>query len=251
MQVPEGFYTIAPGQMNPNSHYYLSFNVGYPNAYDRALGRTGGDIMVHGVCSSAGCFSMTDAQIGEIYAIAREAFNGGERAIQMQSYPLPHDRREPRQASARSQYRVLERAEERRRPFRGDEERAFGAGVRQALRLRRERGRRSRREQAVPDAAARRPGRGRRRRQGRERRRRRRRAGRQGRQAGAHRLPGRRPEPRLRRTRSGRQRSRRAGERADRDRARQLGQADSRRGEGRAPPTPSRRRRPRPPPQRR
>lgn len=87
-QVPEGFYTIAPGQMNPNSHYYLSFNVGYPNAYDRALGRTGGDIMVHGVCSSAGCFSMTDAQIAEIYAIAREAFNGGQRAIQMQSFPF-------------------------------------------------------------------------------------------------------------------------------------------------------------------
>ncbi len=87
-QVPEGFYTIAPGQMNPNSNYYLSFNVGYPNAYDRALGRTGGAIMVHGVCSSAGCFSMTDAQIGEIYAIAREAFNGGERAIQMQSFPF-------------------------------------------------------------------------------------------------------------------------------------------------------------------
>ncbi len=87
-QVPEGFYTIAPGQMNPNSNYYLSFNVGYPNAYDRALGRTGGAIMVHGVCSSAGCFSMTDAQIAEIYAIAREAFNGGERAIQMQSYPF-------------------------------------------------------------------------------------------------------------------------------------------------------------------
>jgi murein L,D-transpeptidase YafK len=87
-QVPEGFYTITPAQMNPNSHYYLSFNVGYPNAYDRALGRTGGDIMVHGICSSAGCFSMTDAQIGEIYAIAREAFNGGQRAIQMQSYPF-------------------------------------------------------------------------------------------------------------------------------------------------------------------
>ena len=87
-QVPEGFYTIAPGQMNPNSHYYLSFNVGYPNAYDRALGRTGGDIMVHGVCSSAGCYSMTDAQIGEIYAVAREAFNGGQSAIQMQSFPF-------------------------------------------------------------------------------------------------------------------------------------------------------------------
>jgi murein L,D-transpeptidase YafK len=87
-QVPEGFYTITPGQMNPNSNYYLSFNVGYPNAYDRAYGYTGGSIMVHGACSSAGCFSMTDEQIGEIYAIAREAFNGGQKAIQMQSLPF-------------------------------------------------------------------------------------------------------------------------------------------------------------------
>jgi len=87
-QVPEGFYSITPGQMNPNSAYYLSFNVGYPNALDRALGHTGGSIMVHGVCSSAGCFSMTDAQIAEIYAIAREGFNGGQPAIQMQSYPF-------------------------------------------------------------------------------------------------------------------------------------------------------------------
>ena len=74
--------------MNPHSAYYLSFNVGYPNAYDRAFGRTGGSIMVHGACSSAGCYSMTDAQIAEIYAIAREAFNGGQREIQMQSYPF-------------------------------------------------------------------------------------------------------------------------------------------------------------------
>jgi murein L,D-transpeptidase YafK len=87
-QVPEGFYTITPGQMNPNSAYYLSFNVGYPNALDRAEGHTGGSIMVHGACSSAGCFSMTDLQIEEIYAIAREAFAGGQRAIQMQSYPF-------------------------------------------------------------------------------------------------------------------------------------------------------------------
>ena len=87
-QVPEGFYTIAPNQMNPNSNYYLSFNVGYPNAYDKAWDRTGGNIMVHGVCSSAGCYSMTDAEIAEIYAIAREAFNGGQREIQMQSYPF-------------------------------------------------------------------------------------------------------------------------------------------------------------------
>ncbi|MCC0004460.1 MAG: murein L,D-transpeptidase [Methylobacteriaceae bacterium] len=87
-QVPEGFYAIAPSQMNPNSNYYLSFNVGYPNAFDRALGRTGGMIMVHGDCSSAGCFSMTDNQISEIYAIAREGFGGGQREIQLQSYPF-------------------------------------------------------------------------------------------------------------------------------------------------------------------
>ena len=87
-QVPEGFYTITPGQMNPNSAYYLSFNVGYPNAYDKAHGYTGGAIMVHGICSSAGCFSMTDEQIAEIYAIAREAFGGGQRAIQLQSMPF-------------------------------------------------------------------------------------------------------------------------------------------------------------------
>jgi len=88
MQVPEGFYSIAPGQMNPNSHYYLAFNVGYPNAYDRAYGRTGGNVMVHGVCSSAGCFSMTDDQVADIYAIARESFAGGQREIQLQSYPF-------------------------------------------------------------------------------------------------------------------------------------------------------------------
>jgi murein L,D-transpeptidase YafK len=62
-QAPEGFYTITPGQMNPNSQYYLSFDLGYPNAYDRAHGRTGAHLMVHGDCSSRGCYSMTDEQI--------------------------------------------------------------------------------------------------------------------------------------------------------------------------------------------
>ena len=88
MQVPEGFYAITPGQLNPNSHYYLAFNVGYPNAYDRAYGRTGGSVMVHGVCSSAGCFSMTDKQVDDIYAIGRDALRGGQREIQLQSYPF-------------------------------------------------------------------------------------------------------------------------------------------------------------------
>ncbi len=92
-QSPEGFYSITPAMMNPESHYYLSFNVGYPNAYDRAHGATGGSVMVHGICSSAGCFAMTDAQIADIYALARESFAGGQRAIQMQSYPFHMDAR--------------------------------------------------------------------------------------------------------------------------------------------------------------
>jgi murein L,D-transpeptidase YafK len=87
-QAPEGFYTITPGLMNPNSSYYLSFDTGFPNAVDRANGRTGRYLMVHGTCSSAGCFAMTDATIAEIYAIAREAFIGGQRSFQFQSYPF-------------------------------------------------------------------------------------------------------------------------------------------------------------------
>jgi murein L,D-transpeptidase YafK len=87
-QAPEGFYTITPGQMNPNSAYYLSFDTGYPNAYDRAHGRTGAHLMVHGTCSSAGCFAMTDEAIAEVYAVAREAFSGGQRGFQFQAYPF-------------------------------------------------------------------------------------------------------------------------------------------------------------------
>jgi len=85
---PEGFYAISPAQMNPNSSYYVSFNMGYPNAYDRSHGRTGAHLMVHGACSSAGCYSMTDDQIGEIYALVREAQNAGQKAVQMQALPF-------------------------------------------------------------------------------------------------------------------------------------------------------------------
>jgi murein L,D-transpeptidase YafK len=65
-QAPEGFYTITPGLMNPNSSQYLAINTGYPNAYDRANGLTGAFLMIHGGCSSAGCYAMTDEQIAEI-----------------------------------------------------------------------------------------------------------------------------------------------------------------------------------------
>ena len=85
---PEGFYPIAPRQMNPNSAYYLSFDTGFPNAYDRAQGATGSALMVHGTCSSMGCYAMTDRQVGEIFSLAREAFKGGQKAFQFQAYPF-------------------------------------------------------------------------------------------------------------------------------------------------------------------
>jgi murein L,D-transpeptidase YafK len=87
-QAPEGFYTITPGQMNPNSNYYLAFNLGFPNAYDKANDRTGEFLMVHGDCSSAGCYAMTDEQIQEIYALGRDSFLGGQKSFQVQAYPF-------------------------------------------------------------------------------------------------------------------------------------------------------------------
>jgi murein L,D-transpeptidase YafK len=87
-QSPEGFYTITPALLNPNSSYYLSFNTGFPNKFDRSYGRTGSDLMVHGDCSSRGCYAMTDDGIAEIYALARETFRGGNRSFQLQIYPF-------------------------------------------------------------------------------------------------------------------------------------------------------------------
>ncbi|MEZ5840100.1 MAG: murein L,D-transpeptidase family protein [Hyphomicrobiales bacterium] len=87
-QAPEGFYVITPGQMNPKSNYHLAFNLGFPNAFDRSYGRTGKFLMVHGACSSAGCYAMNDEQIQDIYAVARDAFDGGQREFQVHAFPF-------------------------------------------------------------------------------------------------------------------------------------------------------------------
>jgi murein L,D-transpeptidase YafK len=87
-QAPEGFYTVNFDQMNPRSKYHLAFNMGFPNTYDRAYGRTGSNLMVHGDCTSSGCYSMTDAVMQEIYILAREALSGGQSAFQIQAYPF-------------------------------------------------------------------------------------------------------------------------------------------------------------------
>lgn len=87
-QAPEGFYQVTAGAMNPNSSLFLSFNIGFPNAFDRAHKRTGTHLMVQGACSSQGCFAMTDEAISEVYTISREAFTAGQRSVQFQTYPF-------------------------------------------------------------------------------------------------------------------------------------------------------------------
>jgi murein L,D-transpeptidase YafK len=87
-QAPEGFYDIGPDQMNPNSSEYLAFNTGFPNAFDRSLGRTGSFLMVHGGCRSVGCYAMTDHAMEEIYGLVDEAFKGGQDKVQLQAFPF-------------------------------------------------------------------------------------------------------------------------------------------------------------------
>jgi len=87
-QAPEGFYRVANYQLNPKSQFHVAFNLGYPNAYDKSLGRTGDFLMVHGKCKSAGCYAMTDALIEEIYGLAREALKGGQQSFEVHAFPF-------------------------------------------------------------------------------------------------------------------------------------------------------------------
>lgn len=87
-QAPEGFYTVDKSALNPNSRWHRSFNLGFPNAYDRAHGRTGSFLMVHGGCGSVGCYAMTDPVISEIWNIVTRALDGGQKRYQVQVYPF-------------------------------------------------------------------------------------------------------------------------------------------------------------------
>src|SRR5215204_1034975 len=86
-QTREGFYTITPELMNPNSNFYLAINIGYPNSFDKANNRDGSALMIHGDCSSSGCYAMTDEQMSEIYSLARDSLLG-RPSFQVQAYPF-------------------------------------------------------------------------------------------------------------------------------------------------------------------
>ncbi len=87
-QAPEGFYMVDKTALNPNSRWYRSFNLGYPNSFDRAQGRTGSFLMVHGGCASVGCYAMTNAQMDEIWRLVNAALDGGQKQFQVQVYPF-------------------------------------------------------------------------------------------------------------------------------------------------------------------
>ena len=88
MQAPEGFYSVGRRALNPQSRFHLSFNLGYPNRYDRAHGRTGHSLMVHGYQVSAGCFAMTDYYVEEIYTLCAEAISNGQGSVPVHSFPF-------------------------------------------------------------------------------------------------------------------------------------------------------------------
>lgn len=87
-QAPEGFYAVAKSQLNPNSRWHRSFNLGFPNLYDRTHGRTGSFLMVHGGCGSVGCYAMTNAVIDEIWTLVTHALDAGQQRFQVQAYPF-------------------------------------------------------------------------------------------------------------------------------------------------------------------
>ena len=87
-QAPEGFYAVTKEELNPNSRWHRSFSLGFPNAFDRALGRTGSFIMVHGGCQSVGCFAMTNDVVDEIWRLVTAALDQGQPAFNVQVFPF-------------------------------------------------------------------------------------------------------------------------------------------------------------------
>lgn len=87
-QAPEGFYTVDKDALNPNSRMHLSFNLGFPNVYDRSKGRTGSFLMVHGGCASIGCYAVTDDVVDELWAFVTEALDSGQERIPVHAFPF-------------------------------------------------------------------------------------------------------------------------------------------------------------------
>lgn len=87
-QSPEGFYSVGPSQLHTKGRWPRSLDIGYPNTFDRAHDRTGSYILVHGGCTTTGCYAMTNAQMEEIYALSDAALQGGQDSIPVHVFPF-------------------------------------------------------------------------------------------------------------------------------------------------------------------
>lgn len=87
-QSPEGLYSIGRRQLHRSARWRRSLDLGYPNAFDRGHARTGSYVLLHGGCTSTGCFAMTDPVIDEIFHLSRAALRRGQRRIQVHVFPF-------------------------------------------------------------------------------------------------------------------------------------------------------------------
>ena len=87
-QAPEGFYTLTHAQLHHVGRWPKSLHLGFPNLYDQSLARTGSSILVHGGCSSVGCFAMTNPVMDEIHLIASAAMDSGQDHIPVHVFPF-------------------------------------------------------------------------------------------------------------------------------------------------------------------
>ncbi len=87
-QSPEGFYTITNRQLHYSGRWPRSLNIGFPNAFDRSLLRTGSYILIHGGCSSVGCYAMTNPVIAEVFGLVRAALRAGQDHVPVHVFPF-------------------------------------------------------------------------------------------------------------------------------------------------------------------
>ena len=87
-QTPEGFYEVTRKQLHLIGRHPRSLNLGFPNAFDKVNLRTGSYILVHGGCSSVGCFAMTNSVVAEIYDLAERALKGAQDKVNVHVFPF-------------------------------------------------------------------------------------------------------------------------------------------------------------------
>jgi len=87
-QSPEGLYSIGSGQLHRSGRWRRSLDIGFPNTFDKAHGRTGSYILVHGGCTTTGCYAMTDPAMEEIFTLSEAALAQGQERIQVHAFPF-------------------------------------------------------------------------------------------------------------------------------------------------------------------